>query len=218
MLVFVLLDRMTRYLTEPTLLCVGFIAMCVGFVGTLDRDLSLFELSLSLAMVYCVATPMTQTLVASMLSKALPPAQQGRWMGLLTAGGSVGRIVFPLLAGALYDLGNTSAAMMMPAAATMMAVLAVGLGMRAWQGWWAWMRELEGRAEERVEGWWRARRAGRREWDEVSSADGDEDEDGLEDAWLTIDQAMERIQRRATAKHRLRRDGRRTRARLPAAP
>ena len=218
-LVFVLLDRMTRYLTEPTLLCVGFIAMCVGFVGTLDfdHDESLVELSLSMAMVYCVATPMTQTLVASMLSKALPSAQQGRWMGLLTAAGSVGRIVFPLLAGALYALGSTNAAMMMPAAATMMAVLAVGLGMRAWQGWWAWMKELEGRAEGRVGGWWRARRVARREWDERNSWDSDDD-DGLDDAWLTIDEAMARIQRRARVKHRrLRAKGHRMRTRRPTA-
>ena len=207
--VFVLMDFFTRHLTDVTLLCWGFIAMSLGFLTTLDSDsdLSIYSLSFSMAMIYCIATPVCQTLVASMLSKSLPAAQQGKWMGLLTAAGSIGRIVFPLLAGAMYSLWNTNAALLLPAVLSLLAVFTIGLGMRAWKGWWHWMREVEERAEGKVGLWWERRKAQLDDgWAPV------EDDEALEDAWLTIDQVMARMTDKANRKHRERRRARQRRS------
>jgi MFS family permease len=195
---FVLMHWFTQYLKEMTLLCWGFIAMFLGFITTLDfdSDLSIYTLSYAMAMIYCIATPVCQTLVASMLSKSLPSAQQGKWMGLLTAAGSIGRIVFPLLAGLLYSLWNTNVALMLPAVITILATFAIGVGMRVWKAWWRWMKGVEEKAEDRLELWWAKKRL---EWNTNSV---EEKDDPLEDVWLTAEQVMERMQKKARSKHR----------------
>ena len=171
--------------------------MCLGFTTVLDTDNSIVNLAFSMSMIYCIATPITQTLVSSMLSKQLSAQQQGKWMGLLTAAGSVGRIVFPLLSGALYSLGATNAALLLPAVAAMCAVSALVVGLKVWQLWWAyWVR-----VERRLELWQERRAAGRVRRTGVRRDSLQE----LEEDWLTIEEVVERLERRAKAKARRKR-------------
>ena len=108
-------------------------------------------------------------------------------MGLLTAAGSVGRIVFPLLAGLLYSAQSLNLALMLPALLAMFAVFALGLGMRTWQSWRQWIDQM-------------------RHGSPVPEVSEEEDEEGqLEEEWLTIDQMMERIHHRAQEKQKLNR-------------
>ena len=183
--VFVLMDKFTHLIDELSLLISGFIAMSLGFSLSLDfdHDLGVVELSFSMAMIYCIATPITQTLVVSMLSKSLSKSEQGKWMGLLTAAGSVGRIVFPLLAGALYNAQSINLALMLPALIAIIAVFGIGLGSRAWQ----------------------LRR--RTDLDQPQRPEQHDDEAKdmeMEDVWLTIEQVMERSRRKTELKRRWR--------------
>ena len=203
--VFILMDTFTHLVNEITLLLCGFIAMSLGFSLSLDfdHDLNIVELSFSMAMIYCLATPITQTLVASMLSKSLSKAEQGKWMGLLTAAGSVGRIVFPLLAGVMYSPQSNNLVLMLPALVAMIAVLAIGLGTRMWQQCWQRIENVADRAQDSLADW-------RKGWDDerrdAAEAAQDQDDDGnVEDDWLTIDQVMERMQCRSKEKRRRRR-------------
>ena len=190
--VFILMESFTHFLNELTLLCWGFIAMTLGFITVLDTDGSIVNLAFSMSMIYCIATPITQTLVSSMLSKQLPRAQQGKWMGLLTAAGSIGRIVFPLLSGLLYMLGSTDAALLLPAIIAMCAVSGIFVGLKVWQLWWTYWVRVERRLVE-----WRERRAvGGSRRQQVRRESWSE----LEESWLTIEQVMERMHRRANSK------------------
>ena len=82
-LVFLTIHRFTAYISELTQLVCGFVSLMLGFVMVLDfdHDLSLSVLTVSMALIYCVATPLNNTLLSSMLSKQLPRGSQGYWMG-----------------------------------------------------------------------------------------------------------------------------------------
>ena len=177
--------------------------MCLGFATALDTDSSIVNLAFSMSMVYCIATPITQTLVSSMLSKQLSKQQQGRWMGCLTAAGSIGRIVFPLLSGALYSLGSTNAALLLPAAIAMCAVSGIFIGLKLWMMWWTyWLR-----VERRMKEWQERRETGR----ERRLRTRRESVQELEESWLTIEEVMERMERRANSKARKKRSASTTR-------
>lgn len=183
-------------------------SMILGFTTVVDTDNSIVNLAFSMSMIYCIATPITQTLVSSMLSKQLPKQQQGKWMGLLTAAGSIGRILFPLLSGAFYSLGFTNAALLLPAVLAMCAVCGIVVGLRLWQLWWAyWVR-----VERRVEEWQQRRVVGRERRLRVRrDSVGD-----LEESWLTIEEVMERMERRANSKARKKRRQRQQSQRRPS--
>lgn len=53
--------------------------------------------------VWAIASPICQTLCISTFSKLMGSKPQGKAMGLLTAAGSLGRIIFPLLTSAFSD-------------------------------------------------------------------------------------------------------------------
>jgi hypothetical protein len=199
------MDTFTHLMNELTLLLCGFIAMSLGFSLSMDfdHDLNIFDLSFSMAMIYCLATPITQTLVASMLSKSLSREEQGKWMGLLTAAGSVGRIVFPLLAGLMYSPQSTNLVLMLPVLVAIIAVFAIGLGMRLWQQWWRWIKTAADSAQDSLADWWRG--CGDERRDAVEAFEEQDDDGNLEEDWLTIDEVMERIQRRSKEKRKRRR-------------
>ena len=182
---------------QRVLCCSVVYSMCLGFTTVLDTDDSIVNLAFSMSMIYCIATPITQTLVSSMLSKQLPKQQQGKWMGLLTAAGSIGRIVFPLLSGALYSLGSTNAALLLPAIVAMCAVTGIFVGLKVWQLWWAHWRRVELRLEQ-----WQERQASGREQRLRARQESVRE---LEESWLTIDQVVQRMERRASSKARRKR-------------
>ena len=73
-------------------------------------SVDIYDFSAGMTLVWVIGTPISQTLSVSMLSKHFSQQQKagiaptrgvGFWMGLVTAAGSVGRILFPLVAGSL---------------------------------------------------------------------------------------------------------------------
>ena len=113
LLVFLLMNRLVQWVEETNLLILSFISMGIGFgvvTDLSDDDIDLADFTAGMTLVWVIGTPISQTLSVSMLSKHFSQQQKagvaatrgvGFWMGLVTASGSVGRIVFPLIAGAL---------------------------------------------------------------------------------------------------------------------
>jgi MFS family permease len=86
------------------------------------RDLSLAELSVGLVLLWSLAAPVADVLSVSRLSVALSrvkPGSQALLMGYLTAGGSVGRILWPL---GVAALGRSTSNALSAAAALACAV------------------------------------------------------------------------------------------------
>ena len=97
-----------------------------------------------MTLVWVVGTPISQTLSVSMLSKHFSQQQKagvaptrgvGFWMGLVTASGSVGRIIFPLIAGVLPNPDAAAFA----AAAAFLTLPLIFFPLKAYKPYMPWL-------------------------------------------------------------------------------
>ena len=153
LLVFLAMNRLVRYVEETNLLMLAFISMGIGFgviVDFDDYDIDIYDFTAGMALVWVIGTPISQTLSVSLLSKHFSQQQKagiaptkgvGFWMGLVTASGSVGRIVFPLVAGALYDPFGVSSAMLFTSLVSFLTVPVVFFALKAYSPYLPFIRE-----------------------------------------------------------------------------
>ena len=110
------------------------------------RDIDIYDFSAGMTLVWVIGTPISQTLSVSMLSKHFSQQQKagvaptrgvGFWMGLVTASGSVGRIVFPLIAGALSGPGQSLFASL----AAFCTIPLIFFPLKAYQPYLPWLKD-----------------------------------------------------------------------------
>ena len=104
------------------------------------------------------------------------------------------------MSGALYTTYNTNAALLIPVIVALMSVLAVLIGLKAYEPWFEWWREVERRMVRWVHG---QRRAWRSDYDPARAICDDIEDEEIEDAWMTAEELVERIERRV-ARHKAR--------------
>ena len=153
LLVFLCMNRLVKYVEETNLLMLAFISMGIGFgviVDFDDYDIDIYDFTAGMTLVWVIGTPISQTLSVSLLSKHFSQQQKagiaptrgvGFWMGLVTASGSVGRIVFPLVAGALYDPFGVSSAMLFTSLVSFLTVPVVFFALKAYRPYLPFIRE-----------------------------------------------------------------------------
>ena len=138
--VFLSVESVVRRLGARWSLCLSLGLALIGYgcLMDFDHDLSQPGFVIGMIFVWAVSSPIAQTIIASQLSAEVAERQQwaaaaaaaaaqngnggGRvgaggpsqavWMGRLTAGGSIGRILFPLIGGAVYRPGNSGEVML----------------------------------------------------------------------------------------------------------
>lgn len=67
-------------------------------VSPKDKDLELSRYLIGTGLIWSISAPMSSTITISTFSKLVDPSQQGLYMGIITAAGSAGRIIYPLFA------------------------------------------------------------------------------------------------------------------------
>ena len=153
LLVFLCMNKLIKYVEETSLLILAFISMGIGFGVIVDfdgYDIDIYDFSAGMTLIWVLGTPISQTLSVSMLSKHFnqqlkdgitPTKGIGFWMGLVTASGSVGRIMFPLVAGALYgSFGVSSAALFTSLTAFATAIL-IFFSLRTYSVYLPWLKQ-----------------------------------------------------------------------------
>ena len=99
-----------------------------------------------MTLVWVIGTPISQTLSVSMLSRHFSQQQKaglaptrgvGFWMGLVTASGSVGRIIFPLIAGAL----SLPTAALFASLAAFLTLPLIFFPLKAYKPYLPWIRD-----------------------------------------------------------------------------
>lgn len=143
--VFLTTHHLTKVVDERTLLFVSFLALGVGFgviVDFEDNDIDIYDYTAGMTLVWVIGTPLSQTLSVSMLSKHFTSQQAkgepilrgvGFWMGLVTAAGSVGRIIFPLIAGGLYEPYGANSALFFACISSLVTGLLIFLALHVWR-------------------------------------------------------------------------------------
>jgi hypothetical protein len=105
LLLFLLLPRLQKFVSESRLLQIGISSSLMGFFILCFDDINVNWFILALAYIWSVGNPLTQTLVVSILSQSIPDKQSvSKWMGAVTAAGSVGRILMPSLSGIIMQI------------------------------------------------------------------------------------------------------------------
>jgi len=102
-------DFVKRYIAEYNLLAVAFIIIGSGALVLVEwpgEDLPVYLFYIGAALIWSIGSPFTQTIIISSFSKILGSKPQGIMMGWIGSAGSVGRIIFPLLAGILGSNGS----------------------------------------------------------------------------------------------------------------
>jgi MFS transporter, DHA1 family, tetracycline resistance protein len=127
-----LVGRLSRRFGESRVLASGCLMFGIGLMGQL---LSPAPWVVVAAMAFgAVGMAMTMPNISAMISRASPPDRQGAMLGLNMAASSSGRIVGPIVAGAMFSgLGHdwplaVGAALMVPA-----AIMALNAGRAASQ-------------------------------------------------------------------------------------
>lgn len=111
--VFMSIPKLNKCMSDVVLLSIGLFAMVIGFAVTVTFGQSAIgfgQFAIGLIGIWSVGSPLVQTLVVSMLSKYLGARAQSKWMGAITAGGSIGRIVIPLVAGSFFAVDGLDGA------------------------------------------------------------------------------------------------------------
>ncbi|CAF1522185.1 unnamed protein product [Adineta steineri] len=94
------------------------ISLALGFIGCLvminqSGDLNNIELTIGMVLIWSLSSPICQTVIVSSTTCKIKELglqqQQARMMGWMTASGSIGRIILPLIAGAFYTWHNNYA-------------------------------------------------------------------------------------------------------------
>jgi len=106
LIVYFGVDFIPKIIPEWITLTIGFFFLAGGCivlipVGRFAQNIVRF--TIGTFFIWTVGSPITQTLVLSSFSKILGSQPQGLWMGWIGAAGSVGRIVFPIIAGLVSD-------------------------------------------------------------------------------------------------------------------
>jgi len=86
---------------ENILTGIGFLFITAGSLVLIQfssKPVDLTQFLVGMGLLWSIGSPITQVVIITAFSKALGARPQGVWMGLMQAGGSVGRIVFPLFA------------------------------------------------------------------------------------------------------------------------
>lgn len=96
---------MERYITDLMLLKLSLTTGGIGFVLLCSWNgiITYTQYICGMIMIWGISCPLNQTLAVSMLSKHLGDKKQNQWMALVTASGSVGRIICPLITGGLIS-------------------------------------------------------------------------------------------------------------------
>ena len=153
LLVFLTMNRLVKYVEETNLLMLAFVSMGIGFgviVDFDDYDIDIYDFTAGMTLVWVLGTPISQTLSVSLLSKHFSQQQKagiaptrgvGFWMGLVTASGSVGRIIFPLVAGALYEPYGVSSAMLFTSLVAFLTVPVIFFALKAYRPYLPFIRE-----------------------------------------------------------------------------
>jgi MFS family permease len=108
-IIYLFLPKLTKFFSEKTVLLCGVTLPALGLlciVAVPTTSANLFSMTVGIGSIWSLGGPTAQTLSVSELSKYLKLRPQGRWMGLITAAGSVGRIVLPLGAGLCYSMAT----------------------------------------------------------------------------------------------------------------
>ncbi|PRP89052.1 Major Facilitator Superfamily (MFS) [Planoprotostelium fungivorum] len=98
LVIFFLLDPLTKRVKEEIILNVGFVIIAGGSVALISygRDpITFAQFAIGSISILSIASPVVQTLVVSTFSKILGSKPQGTMMGYITSAGSVGRILMP---------------------------------------------------------------------------------------------------------------------------
>ncbi len=124
-----------RGASDRALLAIGALLSTLGASLCVDwapgaAPLRLPRFAAGIALAWGLGYPLAQTAAVSALSKALRADRMGTFLAYQTMAGSLGRVLGPLAAGALYD-GGTGAESMALAAASCAACAAMVAGL-----WW----------------------------------------------------------------------------------
>ena len=134
----------------PSAHCRCCCCCCCCRVAAADDDIDLIDYTAGMTLVWVIGTPISQTLSVSMLSKHFSQQQKaglaptkgvGFWMGLVTASGSVGRIIFPLVAGSLYEPYGSSSAFLFTSLVAFVTVPLIFFALKAYTPYLPWLQE-----------------------------------------------------------------------------
>jgi len=101
LIVFALIDVMEKWIAEWLLLAISFLFIGVGALFLYDwtkTGVGLAQFIIGASLIWSIGSPISQTIILSAFSKILGSKPQGAMMGWIGSAGSVGRIIFPLLA------------------------------------------------------------------------------------------------------------------------
>jgi len=114
---YFMVDYLRKWIPEHWLLGGSFALTGVGTVFFItwsgEGGITVAEFLIGAVLIWSVASPIAQTLILSTFSKILGRKPQGSVMGLIGSAGSIGRIIFPLLAGILSHNSSFITAMIL---------------------------------------------------------------------------------------------------------
>eukprot|EP01119_Soliformovum_irregulare_P009050 TRINITY_DN2216_c0_g1_i1.p1 TRINITY_DN2216_c0_g1~~TRINITY_DN2216_c0_g1_i1.p1 ORF type:complete len:461 (-),score=79.68 TRINITY_DN2216_c0_g1_i1:31-1413(-) len=101
LIVFFVIDKVEKRIPELYLLTFSFIIVAVGGMLMIDYGpgVNLAQFLSGALLIWSLGSPISQTFTLSTFSRILGSKPQGTLMGWIGSAGSVGRIVFPILAG-----------------------------------------------------------------------------------------------------------------------
>jgi len=104
-LILVFFDRLTTRFNDYNLIVGGMMLMCIscGILGFSNNYYSAIFFA-SVALMYTTAYPIGHTAILGMFSKIISDGPQGEMMGWFASCGSIARVVFPILAGAISNV------------------------------------------------------------------------------------------------------------------
>lgn len=95
----------TKYVGDFELIAGGIILMAISClllsITSIDRVGSLNEFYAAIVLMYAIGYPIGSTAMMGMVSKATKSGPQGAIMGWFASAGSMARIIFPLVSGAI---------------------------------------------------------------------------------------------------------------------
>lgn len=132
--VYILFKPLSNFYSDRVLIAIGLSATLLGSVPLavpiISQNLTLFLYATSIGILWAFAYPVGQTGGLSLFSKTLRGIPPGKLLGVFSATGSAARIIFAVVAGALWGSFGREAVF---GSISMLAIVAFGIVIYGWQ-------------------------------------------------------------------------------------
>lgn len=121
---------LSKRVQDSFLLLGGLILMELGQLFLISNDIGDTRFVIGTGITWAIGFPLAQTLVVSMFSKVVTSPKQGVMMGWIGAGGSLGRVIGPIISGYIYGASGFAFTFLFAAGCSLVALVVLGASWR----------------------------------------------------------------------------------------